>query len=105
MFLTGLAAGIVALRQFNRNALALGGLAGVPLLLVPASILAGWTARMATQNFGPMIVISATTFAVLGVHFLLVRTMLPEIAKEILAHLKMGRWTEAAASAPRLDPA
>ncbi len=104
LFLTGLAAGIVALRQFNRNALALAGLAGVPLLLVPASILAGWLARMATQSYGPMIVIPATTFAVLGVHLLLVRTMLPEIAKEILARLKMGRWTDAAASAPRLDP-
>jgi hypothetical protein len=60
---------------------------------------------MATQNYGPMIVIPATTFAVLGVHLLLVRTMLPEIAKEIVARLKMGRWTDAAASAPRLDPA
>ncbi len=57
------------------------------------------------QNYGPLIVIATTTLAVLGVHVLLVRTMLPEIAKEILARLKIGRWTEAAASAARLDPA
>ncbi len=89
LFVTGLIAGWVALRQFEKGWRELLRIAGAPLLLTPVTILSGWLTMTATRDFGPIIILSTTALFVLALYFVLVKMMMPTVVAELLSRIKL----------------
>jgi len=101
LFISGLIAGWVALRQFEKGWRELAAIIAGPLLITPICLLAGWLITVALRGWDRWAVVTMTTFLLLALYFLLAKWVLPGTTAELISRLNLGRWLGAPAPLQR----